>query len=383
MDWQGLPAGRVFAVVRGRDAADVVYAALDTGSTVVIDPPRPCGSRWWLMEADATMAALDRVEAGLAEGHIGIVLVGDVAEYGVVSVFDPDTGAAKSSFGVAEPEGLLAEDRVVTRARIDTWLAAHAPKRPSQRVLTRAWADLESGRAREVAPALLKRWGWRYTSMDLRSLLEGFGGAPAPGPNWVGLRRMDWHKVRWITGEGTAADGTRFLGLWDLDAPGPPVQRWPGDHEGRDHMYGAQFEFNTRPILEGTRLEGERFWTPIQRHPESMTGDAGAVLMHWPSDKTLAVIYPAPIPITFSLGAPGRTMGPGPWAARARLEPDPFGLVTLPTRESAQRLAYAMLNPHYTDQLWDDGPTPWTLVPDDVPRDLLGTCAWIRSHTTT
>ena len=367
-----------FVVVQGRAAADAAFAVLDRGSSSFIDQPVLAAPGWWLLQASRPTAVAEELVAELSNGSTALVIQTGSADSGVVSVFEPGQLVMQAGFGLFEElaefdEGMA--DAVAGQAAVDEWVGRHAPKKPSLAVRKRMWSDTQGVKGQEAAEALLRRWGWTIKGSDPAKLLDECQGLFSAHPPWVGETWVDWLSVRWVLGHGRD-----FLGMWDLDAPGPPVRRWPKTDEGRLAWRAAQDELVLWPILQQTRLPGTRRWIQL----DVPSADTRSAFLHWNDGRVSLMSTSFERPLTYMVSEPGVAWLLPAYAEAVSIQGEHTfrGIAhRLRTIADAERVASGVLH-SFLGRGWDpEAPSPWHPVPDEIPIDLLATWRWVREQT--
>ncbi|HTW20897.1 MAG TPA: hypothetical protein VME70_11890 [Mycobacteriales bacterium] len=366
-------------VIRGQEAAREGWRLLEAGASTVIDEPRVAGGGWWLVEAEDATTPVTGAELALGVSALGadaLVIEAGAADAGLIWTVDAESRAVSEAwFGLME---LAVEESVTVAARdrVNAWLAANAPKRLREPSRLKLWTGLCDMSGREAIPYLLSRWGWRYVpGRDSAALFSNCLGTENQVPPWVGESPLREPSLRWVLGRTLDMQ----LGMWDADHPGPPVQIWPNDREGRAAWRHAQYQREVLPILESTTLPGERRWTAIRG--ESAT----SAFFHYDDRaRRASVVVALPDrPRTLQAMINGRMRLMPSQAERVGLtEPttDPTPVeVAISSVGEAERVAWALLS-NWMPATWGVDPSPFMDVPDDVPRGFLPTWRWMLSR---
>jgi hypothetical protein len=295
-------------------------------------------------------------------------LVQGYGEVAAIVLADPeqellDLGWGAILDGIPEQELTRAE----TSEALMGWTQRHAPKPFTTTSASRFWDSLRGASGQELPEALVRQLGWRpqpirRAARHLGGCLELFGTSDQP--NFLGLQRMDFERVRWVLGQG---DG--FIGLWDWDGPTEPVQRWPATPAGAAVAREAQKELVDRAIVRDTRLPGQRTWA--RRADRS-----SSVLVHLDQNNVAAVIATGPPPGTMMVTPPGYAMV-GLAADRLGIPPTtPPTPPTMPITNMGD--AQFLVENVY---LYLSGVVhPWRPVPEEVDRGYLATVEWVNEQ---
>jgi hypothetical protein len=351
----------VRVLVRDSDPACAVYNAMRWWSADWVRDPAAQGERWWSLLADVQVPPpqmlLDAVER--AEAAV-VVAAADDRTWHVSLVQDGGMS-------------VLEVDRVGAAAAVEPWVRRWAPavRRPKMR---RHVLGTKPDLLEDRLALLLREAGWPlHQGFPDAKQLANFEVRQAPsGP--VGETYVAWSASRWVG--GLRRDGG--WALWDRDNPPDPVMTWPPGEEYRDAMYAELDRRVIRPILEHTELPGPRAWTrtlELNRDPY-MPSDA-LLLLHWSPNGHMT---------SFSIGNPriSSTMSPPGFVTVTEYQTEYLGIhlppetfeaeVRLKDFATVKRVEEAGHHIYRRLEAWRD-------VPDTVPRDLMGTVAWIRSES--
>jgi hypothetical protein len=363
-----VPPSMVLAV-RGSDAADRAYAVLDAGTTQVLQPPRLAAAGWWLI--DAGMEDLSPALIRTLSSESALMVVGGAADAAVVSVFEPGVPVVDAT--VSDPGLPGMPPPAESSPGLCSWLERVPPKRLSAKAQQTLWAKLEGSNGYEVAEALFRRMGFAYRGREPQSLLDGFVFVIQTLPHYVGDTNLSEITERWVAG-----GGTDFFGLWDLDRPGPPVQRWPKTPDSAQAIRALMFERVAAPIQRRTVLPGRRRWVGFSGQPEMP-----AFFSHFAPGGRLAIVLASDPPITWRLSGPGRIGAVSRAIARdSTLREYELGgsMLQIPNEDVADRIAQALVSGIAAAGEGRVVHLPWANVPDSVPRGYLETAAWVRDQ---
>jgi hypothetical protein len=350
-------------LVQGAEVATQVWSALQLWGLPREPDPAFLGERWWLLAQEIALPLHEDVMTALRGAQAALVLTQD----------DPDR------WNVWLRDGQREQTVPVDPAGpIDPVIHAFSDRRPPRRVRPRLREKPENPLPlRDPGAAWLTRVGWPiHRGMDPLLVLaecDGwFGHSPVHWSAWLGEQRWCNRNLhRWVI-----AAGDDFYGLWDRDNPDQVLQRWPRTPEGMTSAREAADRLIFDPIVKATHLAGERYWATAPGLTTPDPGNqCGAVIAHWHPRGTVSTIEPwTRQPLTRWRSPVGRITLVG--AAADRYDPAIGRQLTLDVAldscETALRVARAMIV--------TKGAGPWQRVPDDVPRDLLTTCDWVRTQ---
>lgn len=367
----------VVVVVRGRAETDAVYELMDAASPgVVVQVPRVAARGWWVLDADTPSSAFHVPLARLRD-VTALMISGGMADLAMLVAFEP--GAEPIVVSIGGPEGLdLLPDRVQDDERFASWVTRWSPHKVSAKAQAALWDDIDGSNGHEVVDAVLKRLGFSYKGRDPRGMLEGCEVIDSDNDVFIGETWVKWREVRWVIGSGEDAEG-RWFGMWDLDKPGPTIQRWPRTPAGKRAANEAQYQLIAPAILERTVLTGIRRWTPLTT---GWWASAPAAFYHFNEERRLSLVMAQERPRTRQMSLPGELR-----FGLASLEASRFGFdaeyrrthigYDLTSPAEADRIAWALVSHGVTAQ-WGQDPSPWIDIPEDVPRDYLATAEWVR-----
>ncbi len=372
------PAGGspTWVAVRGREAAEAAYGIVDAASPgVLVQPPRVAAPGWWLLDAELGPGGVDAVADQLAGFATGLMICGGVADVAVLTVFKDGRRVADVSFGVAAgfpgvPPS-AGEDPALT-----DWIRRVSPRRLSAKAQAKLWEAVEGSNGLEIAEAVLRKLGFAVKGRGPGALCDGWAGDITPNHHIVGETRVDWLNVRWFVAYGQDDTG-RWVGMWDLDAPGAAVHRWPRSIDGGAAARELQYQLVAVPILRATRLDGKRRWTPLVGEWSA----APAAFYHYSPDRRLSIVLASERPHTpWASVKPGYAHGVAHAAFTAvGYDNDTPSDVPIPDLATADRIAWGQVSLGVTAR-WGRDPSPWRDIPDDVPRGYLETAAWVRQQ---
>ena len=71
------------------------------------------------------------------------------------------------------------------------------------------------------------------------------------------MRELPWKAARYVAGHGSD-----FVGVWDRERPGEPVERFPSDHSGLMQAYDTVASLSFEDALARKALRGLRLYLP-------------------------------------------------------------------------------------------------------------------------
>lgn len=296
----------------------------------------PLAGGWLLLEADVLPEHDDLLPERLRTTAAAILVHGGPADVVRIVLFERDHDPIELMAGYP-----LDDMGGVRRAERDPslieWSTRHAPKPFTSRAAVGFWNRMLGASGSEIAHALIDRMGWRRARLGgLPPSIREHTGEDRTA--LVGETRVDWERVRWLVG---LEDD--FWGLWDRENPTmKPIQTWPLTADGRLAAREAQRRLVDIPVLEATRLTGQRAWARVDPR-----WGAPALLVHLASQGYASVFVTSDPPRTLTVTEVGSARI-SPQEADAvgwPMSSAPPSVVELPLTgmEDAQRMAAALV----------------------------------------
>jgi hypothetical protein len=253
---------RFVVLVRGAAGVDALrlLAAASEGDVARVSW---CDGRWWVVEIDVPVPAVDQLVGALPEECAAAVFTRSAG--GAVTVLLRSPGDAACEFEL--PFGDSSAAQADAAERIDTWSKVQQPPRRRKRSAVDAVGVLTpASDIGDFAIGVITALGWRPRHVPDSTprlsfrMLGGCVNGRGPGSHrsWIGATRVNWDSTRWAAGHGTD-----FYGLWDRDNPDAPVERWPLTRDGYLLADQALFQREQHPLLAATTLMGTRSWARL------------------------------------------------------------------------------------------------------------------------
>lgn len=361
-------------IISGRQRAHELAARLDDAPDLhVQDYPQRVGAGWFrfrlILTGDELAALLrdftrDHKAVGIRPAQLVEVLADlayrdpDAVAIGAVGDRPPATFVAtladgrltQTAFGDQTLLPVTACQLADPAATLADW-SIHAPKHLTASTARQVADTLAHAKGATAATQLMRRLGFDLNCWDPNADLGGYRWDPGITVHpTVGLTEIDLNTTRYVAGRGEG-----FAGIWDRDNPSQPIETWPDTHDGRAAMARRRFELVEAAIFAETLCLGERRWAPVREGDIRSYSPLPPAALVWIHEGNGGMVDCYERPSTrgvFREGMLGR-------ARRVSTIDDAmaFGAATLKTRQAG----------------------PWQPVPDDVPRPLLETNAWVRA----
>lgn len=364
----------VRVLVRGTEAACAAYQELAWASPRRPLGPAAQGGGWWSIVAEPLLPPPGVVEAVLA------------APAGLMAYAEDET-----AYRVLLSEGMgTSRDLLITRPDdpaegiVAKFVTSHRPRgvlAPGKRRSGRRAPPVDEVDDEMAAFLADRGWPLHQGLSDARTLSR-FGGEVTLN-QVIGETPVPWSATRWMGG----ITNEQTLAIWDRENLPDPVHEWPsrGERPGRDMVEEFLYDYVARPILESTRLPGPRAWTHCSpRWPNEATSDS-RLLVHWHPVGHMGVhatgypSSPSTPParrINSSMSRPGFQSVSGDAARWLGLDVHADAWSTDVPLTAFEQVKAVAASETIAGQYF----RPWQDVPDDVPRGLEATMAWVRAQ---
>ena len=140
---QGL---ETYVAVRGREATEAAYDAIDFSSDSVVQPPWVAAAGWWLICADIDPDHLGRLTDAL-RATVALMVTGSAADLAGVTAFEPGIEPIQALVGDMPADPGLPPS-VNAEPRLEEWIVRWSPRRVSVNAQHKLWSEVSGGNGR-------------------------------------------------------------------------------------------------------------------------------------------------------------------------------------------------------------------------------------------